>query len=177
MTLGPWSYGSITLKVKLRPEEITKHGEFVPSSKMISECLSPGLILLQEGHDTKVRDGKRTLHFRVRFINMTPDVCVQRATEWNAKFIVSKDGKIEISETEDIEMNTGNNNGRDGFNDSALLDSEIDPKIPEIVSEQELNKQYSESKDVLEMCNRLEVENTAEFNTVQRNLVEESCHL
>ena len=97
-------------------------------------------------------------------MNMTSDTCIQKATEWNTKFVVSADGKIEI-EAEDIEMNISNNNGRDGFNDSALLDSEIDPKIPEIVSEQELDKQYSESKDILEMCNRLEVENTAEFNT------------
>ena len=96
---------------------------------------------------------------------MNSNVCVQKATEWCTKFAICEDGNVEMPEAEEVEMIAGdNNNGGNDLDNSGLLDSETDARIPEIVSEQELNKQYSETEDALDMCKRLEVGNTAGFN-------------
>ena len=96
---------------------------------------------------------------------MNSNVCVQKATEWSTKFAICEDGNVEMPEAEEVEMIAGdNNNGGNDLDNSGLLDSETDARIPEIVSEQELNKQYSETEDALDMCKRLEVGNTAGFN-------------
>ena len=97
-------------------------------------------------------------------ISVTTDICVTKATEWVQLFNESKDGTVKMPET----VETGENGN--AADTSKLLEERED--INEVVSKEDLNKQYGSIEPMLSVCKTMDIEAMGETTAADTALLQ-----